>query len=512
MKKVFISAITAVLAVFVLNAEEAKPQFPESITDCLNELRHSKATVGNLGKLYTTWKNLDTAKRNALHKGVMDVVGAGLLSIGEIKSYKGIRDQMVDVKQFENSVSPECRFCDNSGRLFRKCYECKGNGRCTNCQGNGYTYKRTLLSEDYDYVEKRCNICSGSGKCKQCKGKGGHEEPCQSCQKIEQRFSKDKANAKYLSSIDSLFEMKEREIKDIAAAKERAKQEAEREAAKAQARAEREAKEEVAKAICEAAKAKNEKLLHLTHHSCNNFNLGDIIVEERGDIIVPFNGKAFANDTSYVGGMGQRTYRTVYTGQILKRLSPDCEPDCMSYRLGKQWILVSPIPFRIDGIPFFTAVLVTPETGTIVAITHFYKQKHPDYRTNMAFNFFERELREKYGEQDSKADIASNITQERWNNGDWTLSLVYTKELEFEQEDPYDDDDLNRMKIEKADAILQARIERAAEGLKYVKKKNHEINDTAITVEYLSSELVKLYDYEIKQFNNDIIQNTKDAL
>ncbi|MFH0921271.1 MAG: hypothetical protein V1913_13040 [Fibrobacterota bacterium] len=86
-------------------------------------------------------------------------------------------------KKVENTTprfnKDACLVCTPLGQeaVAGKCYNCKGNGTCTFCQGKG---KRQVGKQGAYYEEVcafcqgtgKCHYCDGIGKCTQCKGTG----------------------------------------------------------------------------------------------------------------------------------------------------------------------------------------------------------------------------------------------------------------------------------------------------------------------------------------------------
>lgn len=120
------------------------------------------------------------------------------------------------------SLARDCYSCD--GKKYRKCFECKGSGKCRNCSGDGFITPRHLrkekhMTKDYNTVtytkrHQMCTTCGGDRLCKKCKGKG--EFLCKDC-KGRYPVNMKELHEDYEKKIDIALDGLKERIKEISA-------------------------------------------------------------------------------------------------------------------------------------------------------------------------------------------------------------------------------------------------------------------------------------------------------
>ena len=151
----------------------------------LYKMRTGNFTGKSLGALY----NLRKEAPNGEIKGLVEkIVGAGLVALGDYKSYNRIKKNIEGARLLESKMKDRCSSCSGSGNGRVSCPDCSGRGKCRNCNGVGYRVYTPRGS--FASVKVACNRCGGenldsrkasSGQCVRCDGTGKIDGECRKC-------------------------------------------------------------------------------------------------------------------------------------------------------------------------------------------------------------------------------------------------------------------------------------------------------------------------------------------
>lgn len=142
----------------------------------LYKIRTGNFTRGNLSALF---KMQNDAPNGEMKNQIVKIVGAGLVSIDEIKSYNQVAKKIPGRSLFESKMEVDCRNCSGSGEGDVSCSECSGTGKCKNCHGSGV---KTHTAFGSFHTEKyTCGRCDGRRNCVRCDGSGKVKGRCHSC-------------------------------------------------------------------------------------------------------------------------------------------------------------------------------------------------------------------------------------------------------------------------------------------------------------------------------------------
>ena len=165
-------------------ADLRRAQYSE-LEKTLYKMRTGNFTGKSLAALY----NLRKDAPNGEIKGLVEkIVGAGLVALGDYKSYNRIKKSIEGVHLLESKMKDRCSSCSGSGQGLISCPDCGGRGKCRNCNGVGYRVYTPRGS--FASVRVACNKCGGenldgreasSGQCVRCGGTGKIEGECRKC-------------------------------------------------------------------------------------------------------------------------------------------------------------------------------------------------------------------------------------------------------------------------------------------------------------------------------------------
>jgi len=170
-----------------------KTSFSESE---LRALAKAVPDVKNAGQLYSV--ALATSNDVDRQQAYLKASAAGLIACGKTDIYKKhIKGKLQNVAEFEDGLKDDCEKCSGAGAKERRCYDCRGEGKCPGCKGSGETVR---VGFNNNNETKPCRKCKGSGRCPKCGGEGSTREKCLSCSGIGKVFSKSVA-ARVFSDI-----------------------------------------------------------------------------------------------------------------------------------------------------------------------------------------------------------------------------------------------------------------------------------------------------------------------
>ena len=166
------SALCAVGAVQKPTAK--KTSFSESE---LRALAKAVPDVKNAGQLYSV--ALATSNDVDRQQAYLRSSAAGLIACGKTDIYKKhIKGKLQNVAEFEDGLKDDCEKCSGAGTKERRCYDCKGEGKCPGCKGSGETVR---VGFDNNNETRPCRKCKGEGRCPKCGGEGSTKEKCFTC-------------------------------------------------------------------------------------------------------------------------------------------------------------------------------------------------------------------------------------------------------------------------------------------------------------------------------------------
>ncbi len=128
----------------------------EAMFDCEKETRMKKGD-----DFY--WIGFTTDADDAEYRGAVCIHETSLLKMIFCSG-----ESMKKVKKFMDHlhyVSEKAGTSRAGGDEMVTCYKCKGNGKCSFCEGTGFR----IYNSDYG---RECTLCKGSGVCSQCAGTG----------------------------------------------------------------------------------------------------------------------------------------------------------------------------------------------------------------------------------------------------------------------------------------------------------------------------------------------------
>jgi len=197
MSKTTLAIICVMSALYVAGAAQKptakKTSFSESE---LRALAKAVPDVKNAGQLYSV--ALATSNDVDRQQAYLKASAAGLIACGKTDIYKKhIKGKLQNVAEFEDGLKDDCEKCSGAGAKERRCYDCRGEGKCPGCKGSGETVR---VGFNNNNETKPCRKCKGSGRCPKCGGEGSTREKCLSCSGIGKVFSKSVA-ARVFSDI-----------------------------------------------------------------------------------------------------------------------------------------------------------------------------------------------------------------------------------------------------------------------------------------------------------------------
>lgn len=166
----------------------------------LQTLAKAVPDVKNAGQLYSV--ALATSNDVARQQAYLKASAAGLIACGKTDIYKkNIKGKLQNVAEFEDGLKDDCEKCSGAGTKERRCYDCKGEGKCPGCKGSGETVR---VGFDNNNEPKPCRKCKGEGRCPKCGGEGSTKEKCFACAGTGKVFSKTVAARVFRDSCNAI--------------------------------------------------------------------------------------------------------------------------------------------------------------------------------------------------------------------------------------------------------------------------------------------------------------------
>mgnify|MGYP004627661129 CR=1 FL=1 len=178
-----------------------KTSFSESE---LRALAKAVPDVKNAGQLYSV--ALATSNDADRQQAYLKASAAGLIACGKTDIYKKhIKGKLQNVAEFEAGLKDDCEKCSGAGTKERRCYDCKGEGKCPGCKGSGETVRVGFnVGFNNNNETKPCRKCKGSGRCPKCGGEGSTREKCLSCSGTGRVLSKTVAARVFRDSCNAI--------------------------------------------------------------------------------------------------------------------------------------------------------------------------------------------------------------------------------------------------------------------------------------------------------------------
>lgn len=178
-----------------------KTSFSESE---LRALAKAFPDVKNAGQLYSV--ALATSNDADRQQAYLKASAAGLIACGKTDIYKKhIKGKLQNVAEFEDGLKDDCEKCSGAGTKERRCYDCKGEGKCPGCKGSGETVRVGFnVGFNNNNETKPCRKCKGSGRCPKCGGEGSTREKCLSCSGTGRVLSKTVAARVFRDSCNAI--------------------------------------------------------------------------------------------------------------------------------------------------------------------------------------------------------------------------------------------------------------------------------------------------------------------
>lgn len=197
-KLTIICVMSAICAVSAAQKPTAKKtSFSESE---LRALAKAVPDVKNAGQLYSV--ALATSNDVARQQAYLKASAAGLIACGKPDIYKKhIKGKLQNVAEFEDGLKDDCEKCSGAGTKEKRCYDCKGEGKCPGCKGSGETVR---VGFDNNNETRPCRKCKGSGRCTKCGGEGSTKEKCFTCSGTGRVFSKSVAALVFSASCNAI--------------------------------------------------------------------------------------------------------------------------------------------------------------------------------------------------------------------------------------------------------------------------------------------------------------------
>jgi TPR repeat protein len=201
MSKTTLAIICVMSALCVAGAAQKptakKTSFSESE---LRVLAKAVPDVKNAGQLYSV--ALATSNDADRQQAYLKASAAGLIACGKADIYKKhIKGKLQNVAEFEDGLKDDCEKCSGAGTKERRCYDCKGEGKCPGCKGSGETVR---VGFDNNNEIKPCRKCKGEGRCPKCGGEGSTKEKCFACAGTGKVFSKTVAARVFRDSCNAI--------------------------------------------------------------------------------------------------------------------------------------------------------------------------------------------------------------------------------------------------------------------------------------------------------------------
>ena len=151
-----------------------------ALVDALDALEGKTPTSAQLSQIVSAWKRLPEPTKGEFREDVIYMSCAGLLAIGDTKSFGKARSGIPDMDAFRNETMESCPECDGSGIVKSRCTACDGSGRCGRCGGRGSISVPRLAGTMTERPPMKCPSCQGSGHCASCNGgtKETRHAPC----------------------------------------------------------------------------------------------------------------------------------------------------------------------------------------------------------------------------------------------------------------------------------------------------------------------------------------------
>ena len=174
-----------------------KTSFSESE---LRTLAKAAPDVKIAGQLYSV--ALATSNDVDRQQSYLKASAAGLIACGKTDIYKKhIKGKLQNVAEFEDGLKDDCEKCSGAGTKERRCYDCKGEGKCPGCKGSGDTVR---VGFDNNNETRPCRKCKGEGRCPKCGGEGSTKEKCFACAGTGKVFSKTVAVRVFRDSCNAI--------------------------------------------------------------------------------------------------------------------------------------------------------------------------------------------------------------------------------------------------------------------------------------------------------------------
>lgn len=223
-KLTIICVMSAICAVSAAQKPTAKKtSFSESE---LRALAKAVPDVKNAGQLYSV--ALATSNDADRQQAYLKASAAGLIACGKTDIYKKhIKGKLQNVAEFEDGLKDDCEKCSGAGTKERRCYDCKGEGKCPGCKGSGETVRVGFnVGFNNNNETKPCRKCKGSGRCPKCGGEGSTMEKCFACAGTGKVFSKSVAARVFRNSCNAIADGTGMMVKpEVAAGPEEEKEE-----------------------------------------------------------------------------------------------------------------------------------------------------------------------------------------------------------------------------------------------------------------------------------------------
>ena len=201
MNRTTLAIICAMSALCVAGAAQKPTAKKTSLSESeLRIIANAAPNVKNAGQLYSV--AVATSNDADRQQAYLKASAAGLIACGKTDIYKKhIKGKLQNVAEFEDGLKDDCEKCSGAGTKERRCYNCKGEGKCPGCKGSGETVR---VGFDNNNETKPCRKCKGSGRCPKCGGEGSTKEKCFACAGTGKVFSKTVAARVFRDSCNAI--------------------------------------------------------------------------------------------------------------------------------------------------------------------------------------------------------------------------------------------------------------------------------------------------------------------